>query len=388
MNTLRFFDIGTGLSYFDDALNKDITQRVASRCYLPTNALILRLIRKHPRIKVCYSISGMALQQFEQYAPEVLTSFRALVETGSVELFSETYHHSLACLMPGNEFALQVAKHQKEILRHFGVIPQVFRNTELIYNDELGTTLSGLGFRGTVIDGIERVLEHRSPHHVFQHPEAELKILTRNYRLSDDVSFRFVKDGKKLTPEQYITWITGIPAQERTVTLAMDYETFGEHQPEETGIFTFLESFLSRVACHPLLTPLTASEAMEGTAHSALAVPAYVSWADQERDLSAWLGNEMQRDAFDTLLGLENDVKNRLDKTLLRQWRALQTSDHFYYMSTKRGSDGGVHSYFSPYPSPYEAFINYMNVLTDLSMRTKVSDTVLPVTPTSEVLLT
>ncbi|MDQ2658168.1 MAG: alpha-amylase, partial [Bacteroidota bacterium] len=249
----------------------------------------------------------------------------------------------------------------------------VFRNTELIYNNETGTRISRLGFKGTIIDGVDRVLVSQGPHHLFEHPEGSLKLLTRDYRLSDDISFRFASNATTLSAPQYVNWLSAIPADENIVTLGMDYETFGEHHKRETGILAFLESLLSELAQRKDVHFRTAAEAMEETTARKLSVPNFISWADQERDLSAWLGNDMQRDAFDSLLKAEQDVKRLHDKALLRQWRALQTSDHFYYMSTKKGSDGEVHNYFSPYPSPYEAFINYMNVLTDLTLRLKVA---------------
>jgi alpha-amylase len=224
-------------------------------------------------------------------------------------------------------------------------------------------------------DGIERMLGRRSAHHVYRHPHSEnLSVLLRDYRLSDEISFRFSDKPSPLTAEQYIKWLHAIPSGERAINVAMDYETFGEHQKREKGIFDFLESLLSTLAKEKRMRFLTPSEAVEElTPSDTLSIPGFISWADDERDLSAWLGNEMQRDAFDSLLKVEADLKDLDDRVLLKQWRNLQTSDHFYYMSTKKGNDGGVHSYFSPYPSPYEAFINYMNVLTDFGLRVKIS---------------
>jgi alpha-amylase len=375
LRALRFFDIGANRSYFDDELNREIIQRVATQCYLPANALLLKLIQAYPNIKISFSISGVTLDELNDHAPEVLQSFRRLADTGCVDFLTETYYHSLACMIPGNEFELQVAKHQKETLRHFGIVSNVFRNTELIYSDQIGARVAQLGFKGAVIDGVDRVLDTQSPHHVFEHPHADFRLLARNYHLSDDIAFRFSQNTTTLTAQQYVAWLDGIPEQEDTITLAMDYETFGEHQKKETGIFTFLETLLVSLARRPDFTFMTATEGVEQAPVSKLSVPALISWADKERDLSAWLGNEMQRDAFDSLLRLEADVKDLHNKTLLKQWRSLQTSDHFYYMSTKRGSDGEVHSYFSPYPSPYEAFINYMNILTDFGLRVKMEKT-------------
>jgi alpha-amylase len=376
LSTLRFFDIGAGGTCFDEALDKDIIQRVARECYLPANDMLLRLIRKHPGIRVSFSLSGVILDQLETYAPEALESFKALAETGSVEFLSETCHHSLACMMPGKEFEEQILKHAEKIYEHLGVRPTVFRNTELIYNDEIGRRISKMGYAGIIADGVERILEGRSPNHVFHHPDPEhnhFKVLLRNYRLSDDIAFRFSEGGKILTVDQYMSWLNALPQGEEVVTLGMDYETFGEHQKKQTGIFAFMEGLLAQLAASKSFRLITPAQAMTGIVpHSAVTVNRFISWADQERDLSTWLGNAMQRDAFDSLINLEFDVKNLDDAGLLEQWRNLLTSDHFYYMCTKKGSDGAVHAYFSHYPSPYEAFINYMNVLTDLSMRMQI----------------
>lgn len=372
LNTLRFFDVGNGSSYFDDDLNRKIIERVATDCYLPANALLLKLIKMNPSIKVAFSVSGVAIDQLEAYAPEVLESFRALANTGSVEFLTETYYHSLACMMPGNEFELQVAKHQQKILKCFGVVSRVFRNTELIYSDSIGGRVKSLGFQGVLIDGADRI--NQNPHHVFRHAGIDdLKLMLRDYHLSDDISFRFSRFPEAMTADRYISWLEAIPSHEAFINLGMDYETFGEHQKKETGIFSFLESLLKGLSQHPMFRFITPSEAVgEIPVKGPLAIPGFISWADEERDLSAWLGNEMQRDAFDSLMRMEQEIKNLYNKEMLHDWRNLQISDHFYYMSTKQGSDGEVHLYFNPYPSPYEAFINFMNVLTDFSLRLKV----------------
>jgi alpha-amylase len=374
LGNIRFFDIGNGTPLYHNEMDREIIQRIANKCYLPANELLLHLINENPDIKVAFSISGIMVEQLEEYAPDVLKSFRDLALTGNVEFLSETYYHSLACMIPGKEFEVQVLKHAEKMYEHFGVRPSVFRNTELIYSDDIGKRISRLGYTGVITDGVERVLGQRSPNHVYQHPEQEqLKILLRNYRLSDDIGFRFIENGKTLSAAKYVSWLENAPAQEEVITLAMDYETFGEHRKKETGIFTFLEEALTRIAESDVLQFATPSKVIANVkAHDILTVPYFISWADQERDLSAWLGNEMQRDAFDNITRLEFDVKNIGDPELLNIWRGLQTSDHLYYMSTKKGSDGMVHNYFSPYNSPYEAFINFMNVLTDFSMRIKI----------------
>lgn len=367
LRPFRFFDIGTNIDYFDDAFNSEIVRRVARRSYLPTNALLLRLIKKYPQIKITFSISGVALDQFREYAPEVLESFRELASTSSVEILGETDQHSLSCLVPGDEFELQVLDHAAKLHDYFGVRPNVFRNTELIYSNEIAQRVEALGFNGIFADGIEQILGDRSPHHLYETPNRALKVFLRNYRLSDDIAFRFNHNGETLTLDKYMSWLNGIPPDQNVVTLGMDYETFGEHQ-RDRGIVKFLEGLLTTLAEHPDYRMITPSQAISTQkAVDVIDVPQHISWADTERDLSAWLGNDMQCDAFDTLLKMAPDVKKLDDPKILERWRWLQTSDHFYYMCTKKDADGNVHSYFSPYKSPYEAFINYINVLHDFA---------------------
>jgi alpha-amylase len=366
-----FFDIGSVGNHFDDGHNREVIQRVSRQCYLPTNAMLLRLLAQHPEIKVAFSISGTAIDQFKEYAPEVLESFQALAMNPSVEFLGETDHHSLACLVPGDEFEMQVLDQVAKLYEHFGVRPSIFRNTELIYSDDIARRVEGLGFRGVLADGSERLLQNRSPHHVYQAPDTDVKLLLRNYRLSDDIAFRYIQNGKALTTAQYMSWLNGMPAGENVVMLGMDYETFGEHH-RDSNIIQFLESLLKAISKHKDFEMLTPSEAIgKYPAYETLTVPHYTSWADEERDLSAWLGNDMQNDAFENVIKLEQDVRRANDPALLEHWRKLQTSDHFYYMSTKRNGDGDVHAYFSPFNSPYEAFINYMNVLQDFTLRVK-----------------
>jgi alpha-amylase len=371
LQPVRFFDIGSGKSYFDEESNKEHINRVVEECYLPSNTLLLNLIEKYPNLRITFSVSGTTLEQLEEYAPEALQSFRALAATGAVEFLGETYYHSLACMIPGHEFEIQVLKHVEAIEKHLGVRPTVFRNTELIYNDEIGRRISMLGFNGILVDGVQRAIGSQSPHHIYRHPqEQDFSIILRDYLLSDDIAFRFKQYGKSLTVEQYLSWIDYTPEAKNLVTIAVNYETFGIHKKKDSGIFTFLENLLTTIATNSSYQTMTAAEATYLLSpHGTLAVPHYVSWADQERDLSAWLGNDMQRDAFDTLVKLEQDIKNLHDTNLTKIWRHLQTSDHFYYMSTKKGSDAKIHNYFSSYPSPYEAFINYMNALTDLTLQ-------------------
>ncbi len=373
LGQFSFFDIGTGRDYFDDGLNQIIIRRVAKDCYLPANFLLLKLIQKYPNIRITFSISGSALKQLEVFAPAVVESFQMLAATGAVEFLSETYYHSLSFLHSKDEFTSQIEKHTEKVQQLFGMRPTVFRNTELIYNDDIGRISHNLGFKGVITEGIDKVLDGRSPNYVYQHPDRPTKVFLRNYRLSDDIAFRYTqKEWSQwpLTPTKYVAWLEAVVKKEELITLSMDYETFGEHHKANTGIFRFLENTLTKVAKHKYIKMVAPSEAIE-LLHpvDTIEVPESISWADENRDLSAWLGNDIQRDAFDTLCKLEESVKTTGSTTLLNTWRYLQTSDHFYYMSTKAGNDGRVHNYFSPYASPYEAFMNYMNVVSDLSLQ-------------------
>ncbi len=379
LGQFSFFDIGTHRDYFDDGMNQIIMRRVARDCYLPANELLLKLISQYPNIRITFSISGVALKQMEHFAPAVIESFRKLAATGSVSFLAETYYHSLACLMSPEEFAVQVKMHQEKVYQLFGIYPTVFRNTELIYSDDIGRQVRDLEFDCIFADGVDSVLAGRSPHHLYEHVDRNgLMIFFRNYRLSDDIAFRFMqKDWKSwpLTPRKYVQWLDTMPRNENLVTLSMDYETFGEHQKRQDGIFKFMEGFISLLATsrkYEMVTPAEAINLMSPVDIVTSRKP--ISWADQEHDLSAWLGNDMQRDAFETLKKLEAGVQKTNDHNLIAAWRYLQTSDHLYYMSTKAGDDGNVHNYFSPYASPYEAFMNFMNVMSDLSLRVDTGD--------------
>ncbi|HET9487430.1 MAG TPA: glycoside hydrolase family 57 protein [Chryseosolibacter sp.] len=371
-----FFDIGKDLSFFDDDLNKAIIQRVSRNCYLPANAMFLELIRRFPQIRITFSISGVALEQFRMYAPEVLQSFKDLASTGSVEFLGETYFHSLTFLSDPDEFVAQVKRHQMAMEENLAVSPSIFRNTELIYSDDVGRLVAKLGFKAIYTDGIEKILHRRSPDHLYEHIDGNgLKIFLRNYSLSDDIAFRFSDRTWKewpLTAAKFMRWLQVNSLSGRLTTLGLDYETFGEHQKAETGIFQFMRKLMSSLATSKHLRTLTPSEAIHLLIpHGRISSLSPLSWADKERDLSAWLGNDLQRDAFDTSNALGRAIAARGDNNLKELWNYLQTSDHFYYMSTKKGDDGKIHNYFSPYSSPYEAFINYMNVLSDLALRLK-----------------
>ena len=371
----RFFDICRDSHYYDDFANRNILKRVAERCYLPANRLLAELIDKHSgNFKVAFSISGSVLEQFERYVPEVIDSFKALADTGCVEFLCETYYHSLASLVSGKEFASQIIRHKEAIKEYFGKEPVSFRNTELIYSDNIGSMLYDLGFRTVLAEGAKHILGWKSPDFVYNHPaHPDQKLLLRNFALSDDVAFRFSDNSWKewpVTAEKYVSWLEGDARDGEIVNLFMDYETFGEHQQASTGIFDFLGYFPQAAldsGVFEFMTPSEAAEKHRSVGDLEVAFP--ISWADEERDTSAWLGNELQNEAFSKLYALEEKIADIKDAAIRSDFGKLQESDHFYYMCTKFFSDGAVHKYFNPYDTPYEAFINYMNVLSDFIAR-------------------
>lgn len=371
----RFFDIGVDSHYFDDFANRTILQRVAQRCYLPMNALLLELIGKlNKSFKVAFSISGVALEQFERYAPEVIDSFKALANTGCVEFLAETYSHSLASLTSIPEFKKQVELHSQTIEKYFGQKPKCFRNTELIYSDQIGEVVAKMGFRTMLTEGAKHIMGWKSPNYVYANAiNPRLKVLLRNFNLSDDIAFRFSDRSWNNWPvncEKFVTWLVQSGQNEEVINLFMDYETFGEHQDASSGIFDFMRNLPETILANSNFEFCTPSEAARKHQPVApLHVPFAISWADEERDTSAWLGNELQNEAFTKLYSLRDKVLATGDAQIQRDYVKLQESDHFYYMCTKFFSDGAVHKYFNPYDTPYEAFINYMNVLSDFSLR-------------------
>ena len=375
LRTYRFFDIGNKHDYYDDFANRSIMRKVADKCYLPTNRLLLELIKEYgSAFKVSFSISGSALDQFEMYAPDVMESFQKLAHTNNVEFLTETNAHSLCSLKSKDEFVKQVEFHAKRIESLFGQKPRTFRNTELIYSDDIGEMVAEMGYKSMLTEGAKHVLGWKSPNYLYcSVKNPKLKILLKNFRLSDDIAFRFSNKTWSewpLTAEKYVSWLNEIDPQNETVNLFMDYETFGEHQWAETGIFEFLKAFPKVVLSSTdfkFSTPYEISRDLQPV--SPISVPYPISWADEERDLTAWLGNELQTEAFAQLFALEEKVKSCHDESIQRDWLRLQNSDHLYYMCTKWFSDGEVHKYFNPYNSPYEAFINYMNVFSDFSIR-------------------
>ena len=372
LKVYRFFNIGKDHNYLDDFTNRAIMQKVARQCYLPMNALLLKLIKENKgAFKCSFSITGSAVEQFRAYAPEVLDSFRALAETGCVEFLAETYSHSLAALSSKEDFVEQVKLHSKMIKDEFGKKPVAFRNTELIYSDAIGEMVSELGFKTILAEGAKHVMGWKSPNFIYTNSiDNRLRVLLRNYKLSDDIAFRFSNQGwdqYPLTADKFAQWISDENGE--VINLFMDYETFGEHQKATTGIFDFVKALPKAILKQQDVCFATVSEAAKAYQPvGVLHCPHVMSWADEERDVTAWLGNELQNEAFSKLYALKDKVKALKNADFEYVWNFMQTSDHFYYMATKWLSDGDVHSYFNPYGSSYEAFINYMNVLSDFEI--------------------
>jgi alpha-amylase len=372
------FDIANGNGYFDapegdPTNNADIIRKVAEKSYYPMNLRLLKMLHESPEFKVSLSITGTIIEQFEIYAPEVLESFKRIVKTGRVEIVAETYHHSLAFFYSRQEFESQVDLHRRKIEEVFGVTPTAFRNTELSYNNELGEWADKAGYKAILCEGWDPVLDWRSPNFVYRPPNTEsIRLLMKNYRLSDDLAFRFGNknwDSYPLSTEKFVGWANAA-WNEPIINLFMDYETFGEHQWADTGIFNFIEALPKewlKTEGHTFMTITEAAEAFEPV--DTVDVPYTITWADTERDLTAWLGNRMQHNAITALYDLENAVLHTHDLNVLSDWRRLQISDHFYYMCTKWWSDGDVHAYFSPYESPYVAYMNFINAYHDLKFR-------------------
>jgi alpha-amylase len=373
------FDTAERHDYFsgqgdNDRNNERVFRKVADKSYRPMNALLEKLLHTHPEFKISLSITGTFIEQAQQWAPDVIDSFKRLVATGRVEILAETYYHSLAFFYSLPEFERQVRIHREKISDLFGVKTRVFRNTELAYNDSLAKWADEYGFKGILAEGWDPILGWRSPNHVYRPPGThDIALLLKNYRLSDDIAFRFGNQAWEAWPlkaDTYHDWVDVAMNNGPLTNLFMDYETFGEHQWEDAGIFDFFESFVGKWLQSPENTFYTPSEAIDAFAPVAeISMPHTVTWADTERDLSAWLGNDMQQEALRHLYALEEDIMRSDDFALIADWRRLQTSDHVYYMCTKWFTDGDVHAYFSPYDSPYDAFLYFMNVVRDLRFR-------------------
>jgi len=375
LRSYSYFDITAHHEYEDHVLNGAILHKVAHKCYLPANQLMLDLIKQHQgQFKIAFSISGTAIEQFKQFSPETLDSFKALANTGCVEFLNETYYHSLSAIFSETEFLAQVKKHRALIEQEFGQTATTFRNTELIYNNNVAALVEPLGYDTVLAEGAEKILDWRSPNFLYQtNTSKKMKLLLKNYKLSDDIAFRFSDSGwleHPLTAEKFSNWIHQTAGNGELINLFMDYETFGEHQWADKGIFRFLAALPEKILAHADFDFCLPKEAK--TRYSAVDtvdVSDYYSWADVERDLSAWMGNHLQDDALRNIYALETPIKALNDPQLLDTWQSLLTSDHFYYMCTKWFADGDVHKYFSPYQDPYTAYINFQNIVKDLRLR-------------------
>jgi alpha-amylase len=374
LNRFSVFNIGNNeSSYFDRKLNQQIFEKVAKKCYLPTNNLLLNLINETDgKFRISYSLTGTFVEYCQEFMPEIIDSFKELFKTGAVDMIEETYYHSLSSLYDEmDEFEEQVRMHRRRIKELFNYKPRVFRNTEAIYDNRIANKVAEMGYKGIITEGTEKILHWRSPNYLYKPVNTDLKVLLRNYTLSDDVGFRFSSRMWKdypLTAEKYAHWMS--QNQGDLINLFMDYETFGEHHWDDTGIFNFLSHLPNEVFKHEHLDFVTVSEAVERYEPvGEIDVPWAISWADADRDVSTWLGNDMQVACFNELKNLGRKIKENGDEELLNTWRRLQTSDHLYYVSTKGMEDGAVHAYFSPYDGPYDGFINYMNILQDLKQK-------------------
>ena len=374
----QFFDIGKKHNYFDNYANRSELEDLAENCYLPANALLLDLIKKYEgKFKVAFSISGSAIDQLEMHTPEVIRSFQELAQTGQVEFLAETYSHSLASLSEDtDEFELQVKRHSAAIKDLFGKKPVTFRNTSLIYSDKIGKRVADLGFKTMLTDGAKHVLGWKSPNFVYKNAlDENLNLLLKNSKLSDDIAIRFSDKNWSeypLTSEKYVDWVSHSLQDTEVLNLFMNYEVIGHYNRAESGIFDFLRYFIQQIAENPNYQFLLPKEVTKKhTAKDILPVPYPISWTDEERDITSWLGNELQKEAFTELFKIQPLVKKKKNAELNEDYSRLQASEHFYFMRTKLFSGADYHKYILPYESPYEAFINYMNVLSDFIERVK-----------------
>ena len=372
------FDIGSDHSYFgqlddSDLNNEKVFHKVADKSYRPMTALLQKLLNENPDFRLSLSITGVFIEQAERWAPDVLDAFKGLVATGRVELVSETYYHSLSFFYSREEFEAQVRLHRQKLHEVFGITPTAFRNTELAYNNDLAQWAEEAGYQTILAEGWDPVLEGKSPNYVYRPQGTEnIKLLLKNYKLSDDIAFRFGNRAWSewpLTPDKYTSWINGSLEHGTTANLFMDFETFGEHQWADTDIFGFFERFVGAWLSESGKFYTISEAAATSEAVGEISMPNTVTWADSERDLSAWIGNSLQSEAFRSLYAIEADVTRSGDESLIRDWRYLQSSDLMYYMATKWERDGDVHSYFSPYDSPFDAFLYYMNAVRDVRYR-------------------
>ena len=373
----RFFDIGNDHYYYDDYANATGIREIAEKSYLPANKLLLKLIKKlDGKFRVFFSVTGVGLDQFKLYAPKVIESVQKLAATSHVEFLSETYSHSLSSLRNRQIFENQIRLHEQKIFELFGQKPKVFRNTEMIYSDEIGTQISRMGYKAMLTEGARHVLGWKSPNFLYVNAQnPRLKVLMRNFKLSDDLALRFSNPDWSeypLTAGKFAGWLKGLDDREEVVNLFLGYDSFGKRHSKESGFFEFFEHWVSEIIKQKNFRFSTPSQVIDELQPvSVVSVPNPISWVDEERDITAWLGNDMQREAFAKLYNLSERVAQCDSPELLKDWNYLQASDHFHYMSTKLFSNGGADGHFNPFESPFEAFINYMNVLSDFKIRLK-----------------
>lgn len=374
LRTYRFFDIGNNHYYFDDFQNKRMIREATEKCYIPTNNILMNIIKEYGKVfKVSFYISGVAIDMFERWAPEVITSFQELSKTGCIEFLAGTYSHSLVCLKDKEEFKRQVKQHSAKIKQLFDHKPTTFVNTELVYSDEIGKAISDMGYKLVVTEGAKHVLGWKSPNFLYHNAiDPEQYVITRNFRLSDDISFRFSNQEWSewpLTASKFAEWINATDKKQEVTTLFLDYETFGQRHCAESGIFDFLHHLPKAILTHTDFTFSTPKEIGDKhTSMGAIVVPYPMSWADEERDLTGWLGNEMQQEAFDKLYEAGELVNKLKNDEVTETWNRIQSCGNLYFMNTKWFSDKDVCRYDNPYSSPYEAFINYMNVIVDFKL--------------------
>lgn len=370
------FDIGNNHDYFQEAndLNKEVFQKVAEKSYFPMLRLLQQLLIWHPEFTFALSITGVFLEQAEQFEPRIIQLLKELVQTKRVEILAETYHHSLASLYDRQEFEHQISLHRKKIWNLFHYKPRVFRNTELIYSDEIGQMVAELGYQGMLTEAVDRYLDGPKTRLYSSYSQKKIPLLLKHAQLSDDIAFRFSeshRSGRPLTAETYVHWLNAYQEDE-SVNLFMDFETFGEHQWSDTGIFAFFEHMVDKFLQFPwnhFRTPSQLTQQVDPEKLPFYKVPFPISWADIDRDLTAWNGNELQQDTLRIIYSLRDQVLKTKNERLIEQWRKLQASDHFYYMCVKWSADGDVHAYFSPYDSPFDAYNRYTTVLADFKQR-------------------
>lgn len=372
LRIFRYLDIGGQKGYFDEELNELVVKSVSQDCYIPVNEMLFRLIVANPEIRICLSITGETLDLLEKYSPEALESFVQLSRTGAVEFFGETYYHSLASLLDPEEFQAQTVLHSESIYRHFGLRPTIFRNTELIYDDEIGSMIARMGFQAVICEGAAESIGLKDPNMVYQHPREDLSILPRNATLSDQISLRFGAGEKALTVPKFIASLNEIDTENAVTLCGFNYEIFAEHLNRDAGIVDFFAGLLTTIAHHSEYKLSTVSDALSsessGSFRPMLSVPETTSWSEGNKSIVNFLGNDMQQEAFEVLNALAEKIHQVVDESVISAWRSFQGSDHFYYMATGKIKAGHYPDPYTPYPSAYEAFINYMNAVSDLSL--------------------